>query len=191
MLRGIKGTFVYACDPELRKYLKQHVPTAIKESEFTIYSKHEIKPYGDAVPVYDIKVAAGYFSDSKIAEELGWAKLPKPHKPSEEYFVCQVNGESMNKRIPNGSWCLFRKYTGGSREGKIVLVKHNDIHDPDFGAGYTVKKYTSSKRNEGDSWQHTSIVLKPDSNSAEYKEIVLEEVQSQELKVVGVFIGVL
>lgn len=189
MLRGIKGTFVYACEPELRKYLKQHIPTANKEPDLTIYPKHEIQPYKDAVPVYNIKVAAGYFSDNQIAEELGWAKLPEQYIPDEEYFVCQVNGESMNKRIPNGSWCLFRKYSGGSREGKIVLAQHNDIHDPDFGAGYTVKKYTSTKTNEDESWQHTSIFLKPDSYSLEYENIVLEE--KQELKVVGIFIGIL
>ncbi|MGQ3012130.1 MAG: DNA/RNA helicase domain-containing protein [Flavobacteriales bacterium] len=27
MYRGIRGTFVYACDPALRKYLKQHIPS--------------------------------------------------------------------------------------------------------------------------------------------------------------------
>lgn len=191
MLRGIRGTFVYACDPELRKYLKQHIPTAIKEPEITIYSKQEIEPYKDAVPVYNIKVAAGFFSDNQIAEELGWAKLPEPFKPNDEYFVCQVNGESMNKRIPNGSWCLFRKYSGGTREGKIVLVQHNDIHEPDFGAGYTVKKYSSTKSNEDGNWRHSEIILKPLSLQSKYADIFLSEAQGRELKTIGVFVGVI
>ncbi|MEQ9089531.1 MAG: DUF2075 domain-containing protein [Balneola sp.] len=189
MLRGIKGTFVYACDLELRKYLKHHIPIAIKESELIIYSKQEINPYEDAVPVYNIKVAAGYFSDSHIAEEIGWSKLPEQYTPNEEYFVCQVNGESMNKRIPNGSWCLFKKYTGGSREGKIVLVQHEDIHEPDFGAGYTVKKYTSTKSYKDDNWRHSEIILKPLSLESKYEEIILNEAQGRELKTIGLFIA--
>jgi hypothetical protein len=51
----------------------------------------------------------------------------------------------MNKVIPNGSICLFRKYTGGTRNGKIVLVQHTSIQDYDFGSGYTVKEYHSKK----------------------------------------------
>lgn len=191
MLRGIRGTFVYACDPALREYLKQHIPFGEEESELKIHSKQEVEPFRDAVPVYNIKAAAGYFSDSEIAEELGWVKLPEPHIPSDKYFVCQVTGESMNKRIPNGSWCLFRKYFGGSREGKIVLVQHSDIHDPDFGAGYTVKKYASSKASDEDSWRHSSIILKPDSISTEFNDIVLKEEQSKELKVIGLFVEVI
>ncbi len=191
MLRGIKGTFVYACDPELRKYLKQHIPTAIKESELTIYSKHEIEPYKDAVPVYNIKVAAGYFSDNQVAEELGWTKLPEEYKPKEEYFVCQVNGDSMNKRIPNGSWCLFRKYSGGSREGKIVLVEHSDIQDSDFGSGYTVKQYKSIKTYVDNEWRHSKVTLKPLTDKSVYEDIELTEDQSVELKTIGLFIGII
>ena len=29
-----------------------------------------------------------------------------------EYFVCKVQGESMNKVIPNDSWCLFIYHDG-------------------------------------------------------------------------------
>jgi len=51
----------------------------------------------------------------------------------------------MNKKIPNGSYCLFKQDEGGSRNGKIVLAEHYSIQDADFGAGYTVKEYHSTK----------------------------------------------
>jgi hypothetical protein len=40
----------------------------------------------------------------------------------------------MNKIIPNNSVCLFRKDTGGSRNGKIVLAEVSNLQDPDSGS---------------------------------------------------------
>ena len=45
--------------------------------------------------------------------------------PENDYFACKIIGESMNRVIPNGSICLFKPYTGGSRNGKIVLVENS------------------------------------------------------------------
>jgi len=105
--------------------------------------------------------------------------------------VCQIIGESMNKRIENGSWCLFQKYSGGSREGKIVLVQHFNIQDQDFGSGYTVKSYHSEKNYSESSWSHKSIVLKPLSFDSQFKDIILEDDETNELIVIGEFITVL
>jgi len=93
----------------------------------------------------------------------------------------------MNKVIPNGSICLFRKYTAGSRNGRIVLVEHTSIQDPDFGSGYTVKEYQSKKNVEDDQWSHQSIILKPLSYNLEYDDIVIEEDELSDLRVIGVF----
>jgi hypothetical protein len=82
---------------------------------------------------------------------------------------------------------MFRKYSGGSRDGKIVLVEHTNIQDPDFGSGYTVKEYRSKKNIENDTWIHESIILKPLSNNMEYQDIILEEEELSSLKVIGVF----
>jgi len=46
----------------------------------------------------------------------------------------------MNKVIPNGAYCLFRKYSGGSRNGQIVLVESTSIQDTDYGSCYTIKE---------------------------------------------------
>ena len=93
----------------------------------------------------------------------------------------------MNKRIPNGSYCLFKQDEGGSRNGKIVLVESTDIKDSDFGSGYTVKEYQSVKNLSDDEWRHESIVLKPMSTMEEYSDIVLTEDDLRNFRVVGIF----
>ena len=42
-------------------------------------------------------------------------------------------GRLMELLLPDGAWCLFSGPVEGSRQGKIVLVEHRDIHDPETG----------------------------------------------------------
>src|SRR5207244_4416653 len=111
-----------------------------------------------------ISVAAGEFSDLQQAHILKWIEMQNHLSNTEDYFICNIVGESMNKKIPNGSLCLFRKYFGGSRKGEIVLAQRQDIQDSDFGAGFTIKLYSSEKEETEDTWKHKLITLKPFSN---------------------------
>jgi hypothetical protein len=187
MYRGIKGTFIYACNSELRDYLKEHIATFKKETPFRILRFEEVKPYVNSIPLVDISAAAGNFSDLQSHSELTWIEPPFNIIAKEGYFVCKVVGESMNKRIPNGSYCLFKQDEGGSRNGKIVLVESTDIKDSEFGSGYTVKEYQSVKNVSDDEWKHESIILKPISTLEEYSDIVLTEDDLINFRVVGIF----
>ena len=187
LLRGIKGTYVYACEKNLRDYLSKFIPNFKSEQKSIILQENEIQPYVNSIPLYDLKVAAGDFSELQTVSDCDWVALPHNYKPSKDLFACKVVGESMNKIIPNGSICMFKKYTGGSRDGLIVLVEHTNIQDPDFGSGYTVKEYRSKKTIEQDTWNHESIILKPRSSNPEYKDIILGEDELSNLKVIGVF----
>ncbi len=193
MLRGIKGTYVYACNKSLREYFSKHITFQKKEKSKIInfFPKEKVIPFENSIPVFDLKAAAGNFSDLQIVnenfEDYNWVEIPSRYKPSRDWFACQVIGESMNKIIPNGSMCLFRKYSGGSRNGKIVLVEHTNIQDPDFGSGYTVKEYQSKKFVDNDLWGHQSIILKPLSYDPEYKDLELTDDESIHLKVIGIF----
>ena len=64
-------------------------------------------------------------------------------KPDHNMFAAQVAGRSMEPRLQDGDYCIFRANPGGSRQNKLVLVQHSSIADPDTGGSYTVKKYTS------------------------------------------------
>jgi hypothetical protein len=110
----------------------------------------------------------------------------------DEYFACKCLGESMNRVIPNGALCLFRRYTGGSRNDKIVLVELFDTQDQDFNSSFTVKTYSSSKRlNEDGQRVSESIRLIPNSMDSGYDEIVLNEEDGCNYRVVGEFVRVL
>jgi len=191
MYRGIKGTFIYACNKELREYLSQHIETFRKQRPFRILRFDEVKPYVNAIPLVDISAAAGNFSELQVHSELTWVEPPFIIGVQKGYFICQVFGESMNKKIPNGSYCLFKRDEGGSRNGKIVLVESTNINDSEFGSGYTVKEYQSSKSISEEEWSHESITLKPLSDRDEYNKIVLGDDDINDFRVVGIFVSVL
>lgn len=191
MYRGIKGTFVYAYNKELRDYFKQHIQIFEKEIPFRIIRNDEVKPYVNCIPLIDISAAAGNFSDLQNHSELTWIEPPMNIAAKKGYFVCKVIGESMNKKIPNGSYCLFKQDEGGTRNGKIVLVESTNIKDSEFGSGYTVKEYHSKKKTSLDEWKHQFITLKPLSNLANYSDIELSDDELINFRVVGIFEKVL
>lgn len=189
MLRGIKGTYVYACDPNLRAYLAKFIPTnkPQKETGISLVPLSEVQPYINAIPLYDLNAAAGEFSETQKVEDVDWIGLPKDIQYSTNLFAVRVIGDSMNRVIPNGSICLFRKYEGGSRNGLIVLVEMTNRQDPDTGGAYTVKEYRSVKNQDNEQWRHASIILHPLSLEDHYEPIQLSEDEMVGLKVVGVF----
>ena len=189
MLRGIKGTYIYVCDPLLKAHFESFVPkykTNHVEIK-TLFKTENIKPFENSIPLYSLKVAAGEFGELQQVEDVEWLNIPEKIKPSKDLFACQVIGESMNKVIPNGALCLFRKYSGGSRNGQIVLVENTNMHDSDFGSCYTVKEYESKKYEDEDGWKHQSIILKPLSTDSSYKNILLEDEDMNTFKVIGTF----
>lgn len=204
MTRGAKGCYVYSTDPETNSYFQTQgigaLPPDIEEPEvtllhrefpFRVLSDEERNTSLNAVPLLDLKVAAGDFSPEQWLTECRWAELPEPFVAKKGYFIAQVVGESMNRRIPNGSWCLFRNAGAGSREGKIVLVQSRDVQDPDMGGCYTVKRYTSEKRVTQDGWQHQRIILAPDSDRPNYQPIVVSDAAEAELHVLGELVAIL
>ena len=192
MLRGIRGTFVYACDPDLREYLAQHIPREVTAPDNVVdLPKIMLQPYVNAVPLYDLVAAAGNFSGQQRAVINDWIALPDGERADRSLFACKVQGESMNRIIPNGAVCLFRTDNGGSRNGKIVLVEHSDIVDDDSGSNYTVKEYESIKSEDGDGWAHQRILLKPQSSDSSFETIVLSDDDAGRYRVVGEFLRVL
>jgi uncharacterized protein len=194
MLRGIKGTFIYAYNKDLREYFEQHIPCHenyqhTPKIKFLGYD--EFIPFKNSIPFYDLKVAAGNFSEAQLAEHKSWVELSNQDQINEDYFVCEVVGNSMNRIIPDGSVCLFKKDIGGSRNGKIVLVEQNHTSDDETGSRYTVKEYHSKKIEDKFGWTHSQITLSPKSNDRKYKDIVLDENSKDSYKIVGIFIKVI
>lgn len=168
---------------------KQQTVEVKKVHPFKIIPIDRVKPYVNSIPF--VKAAAGSFINFNYQNEMDWIEPPSNINPSNKYFVCQIIGESMNKLIPNGAYCLFKNYIGGTREGKVVFAQSNQIQDAAFGSGYTIKEYHSVKSIGTDNWKHESIVLKPKSTNLSFNDIVLTEDELVDFKVIGIFERVL
>ena len=118
-------------------------------------------------------------------------EIPENIKYKDDYFACKIVGESMNRVIPNGSICLFKPDSGGSRNGKIVLVENIDIQDTDFNSAFTIKIYSSLKETTEEGWKHTSIVLRPNSFDSLYTDIVINEENGKGMRVIGEFVTII
>ncbi|MTJ00182.1 MAG: DUF2075 domain-containing protein [Marinobacter adhaerens] len=201
MTRGMKGCFIYSADAETREHFRSFAETQIMEQTDSVTTQrlpYEVVdfesaiPYDGFVPVFDLQAAAGEFSGfQSSADEFQWVKLPEHFATRPGQFVAQVVGESMNKRIPNGAWCLFNENPGGTRNGKIVLVQHRAIEDPDNGSCLTVKLYRSEKTMSGDELVNERVILKPVTSAHGYRDIVIEDDDLHDLRVVGEFVAVL
>lgn len=212
MTRGMKGCYVYCTDPETAAYFRSRLtPVAAEASDrsvtanesfvassnvlpFRILKPASVKPYKNAVPLIDLKIAAGAFGDFQMlaADDTEWAELPKIYRPQPGLFVAQVIGESMNRRIPNGSWCLFRSNPGGTRNGKVVVAQHRAIEDVELGGSFTIKIYRSSKvADEEEGWRHTSVQLEPDSDDSTFQPLVFGPEVAGQLRIVAELIDVL
>jgi len=173
-------------------YRKLNNPRKKKAPQLNLYHTMNLSLTKTASPYFSIKPAAGEFSEVQQAEDVDWVGLPEDIRYSKDLFACRVIGESMNKIIPNGSICLFRKYDAGTRNGRIVLAELTDIQDPETGSAYTVKDYQSTKRRSADGrWQHDVIQLHPRSFDSSYEPIILKDADMKLIQVRGIFIRVL
>ncbi|MGM0417782.1 MAG: DNA/RNA helicase domain-containing protein [Thermodesulfobacteriota bacterium] len=215
MTRGQKGCYIYCTDPETNEYffnlsscildshyefkdenkpLNENILTNEKYPglNLKVLEHKEVNPYENSVPIYNMEIAAGNFNYEVYNEDFDWVELPEEFRIREGLFVARVAGESMNRRIPNGAWCLFKANPSGSRNNKIVIVQHKDIFDQDTGSSYTIKIYKSEKIFFSDeSWEHSKIILKPDSTFDNYNDIIFENIPEEDLQVIGEFIAVI
>jgi len=193
--RGMKGCYVYFMDKDAERFFKSRIEKpekviAITEPAKILSIVPDIEMYTTALPVYTLEAAAGYFSEGQDVEVQGWMKTEIGRKLNKNMFIIKVVGKSMEPLIEDGSYCVFTRYTGGTRQGKIVLAQHRDIVDPETGGKYTVKEYQSKKKeNKDETWEHEEIILIP--RNSDYKPIVIKENAEDELKIIGEYINAL
>ncbi|MFY9116080.1 MAG: DNA/RNA helicase domain-containing protein [Bacteroidales bacterium] len=208
LTRGMKGCYVYFCDPTLRAHFANQLAVtspvtkskAPKLPEVSVSETQSLLPrieaivndnvkYIDFLPLYSLKAACGMFGEGQYVEELGWVKVDGFGRLNRNMFVIKAKGKSMEPTIPDGSYCVFRSNVIGSRNNKIVLVQQEGLYDADNSGSYTIKTYISEKvfDEETGEWQHERIILKP--KNPEYKNIIIEE--DDNFSVIAEFIGVI
>lgn len=154
-----------------------------------LYRKHvpaEVLAFRTHLPRYALRAAAGRFGEQHEVEPDGWEEAPEGLRLDEDMFIAQVVGHSMEPRIPDGSFCIFRANIVGSRQGKLVLVEN--YAESEHGGRYTVKRYRSEKVPAGDGeWRHRKVVLEP--LNPDYQPWELEE--GSECRILAQFVQVL
>lgn len=143
--------------------------------------------YVTHLPYYpSIKAACHDLSEIGIPnEEVQWIDVSEEMtRLDSSMFVVRAMGHSMQPKINDGDYCVFSRYSGGSREGEIVLVEGYNIKDYDSDdVACTIKKYHSEKRVTDEGWEHTRIELIP--LNEEYEVFALNP-EDESFKVLGV-----
>lgn len=141
-----------------------------RASRLSPVPREEADPYGRHLPLYTLEAAAGRFLANEPVEEQGWVEV-HGLRLREGMFVARAVGKSMEPRIPDASYCVFRGELGGgplagSRGNKIVLAALYGAEDPEGGGRFTIKRYRSTKSfGDDDTWTHERIVLESDNKA--------------------------
>ena len=200
LTRGQKGCYIYCEDKPLAEYIrlqlqqmmaKEHVQQIdiLTTHERIVDDVDENNKYISFYPVYSIRAACGYFGHLEPTEHLGWMQVEGFTKKDRNKFIIQAVGHSMEPRIHDGDYCLFERYQGGSREGKIILAEHQGSVDTEYEGSYSIKEYHSTKKyNEFGEWAHESIELHPLNRS--YEPIILSPDDIEEFCIIGEFVKV-
>jgi phage repressor protein C with HTH and peptisase S24 domain len=190
-------------DPGTRQYFETHLGRTVEtashwqEQDVTSILKlviltdvPPVKRFRTHLPVHSLSAAAGGFSEFQEVRPLGWVPVSIGRSLNKDMFVAQVRGRSMEPTIHDGSYCVFQFERGGSRNGKVVLVRSSHIEDPENGGEYTVKRYFSEKEHSDDgTWRHKKVTLVPDNR--DIKEITLTDVSPAKFTVIAEFISCL
>lgn len=191
MTRGMKGCYVYFCNKALGEHFKSLMQSEEEDTGFRIEPdvNGDVK-YIDFLPVYSIRAACGYFGEGENVTEEGWMKVEGLGRLNRNMFIVKAVGHSMEPRIHDGNYCVFRANPSGSRQGKIVLVQHLNYYDAEYSGSYSIKQYSSTKTFDSQGyWEHESIELIP--MNKDYRPIVISEEASEEFRIVGELVKVL
>ncbi len=149
---------------------------------FRLLKEADAQPFVNCIPLYSLAAAAGAFGETQTPEAEAWVAPAGRVRAAPGLFVAQVVGESMSRRIPNGAYCVFRSSVEGSRTGRVLLVEHRDISDPDHGGSYTIKVYERVSPDE--------VLLRPDTDASGYAPIAIRP-SDGDIRVVAELVEVL
>jgi DUF2075 family protein len=207
MSRGRKGCYLYCTDAETAQWFRSRIVSAADEPKSAASTEERPQqvrslplpfsrriqdlPASRAVAVLDLAIAAGAFGSESAPEPLGWAEIPDKLPSSREHFLARVRGNSMNRRIPDGAWCLFRRSPAGTLDGRILVVAHHSIHDPETSGHFTIKRYRRTKAADDARIAGTATVtLEPETWADGYGPLVLDPADADELAVIAEFVCV-
>lgn len=174
LARGILGTYMYICDPALKKYFKSQLnlgATQPLELEEEIATSAIISPYTEkmvSVPLYD-SIACG---DPMYADPTTYETIDVPAAlvgSGAKYFVLKASGDSMDRHgINDGDLILCQKNYHATSGIAVVLI----------GEDATLKEIKLER---------DGLLLIPKSTNPKHRPRKLTE-DDEEFKVLGTFV---
>lgn len=208
--RGQKGCYIYCTDPETNDYFKSLLPQqkpffdepaeevwgskAAEDSPswekypglpLEVVDKKVVIPFVNAVPVFDFRNSFPPVEQTVTDESYDWVSLPEYITCGPNFFVVRMVGESMNKRIADGTWCLFKKTRAEECVGEIVLTYHPDIYDTDGSGCYAIRRYWPA---EAVLRAERKVLLQPETRTPGYADIELAGDKTDRLEILGKFV---
>lgn len=162
LLRGIKGTYIYVCDPNLRDYFKEHIYLSSNKIyiENLITEKIVISPYIKemvGVPLVGSAPCGEPILGEQNIEEMIDVDKSKI-KPGFNYFILRANGDSMDKAgILDGDLVLCRQQLKADTGDRVVAL---------VGDNVTIKMYDKKDGRR---------ILLPNSTNRIHQPIIPEE----------------
>ncbi len=172
MLRGIKGTYVYVCDENLREYFKERIVLSeIEVKKVNVPTKSPYLGLMINVPLYESVGCGELMIANTKSEEMIPVRADYMSKGS-KYFVLRTRGDSMNQAgINDGDLVLCVKNYQPSEGSKVVALIGDDA---------TIKIYHR---------ENDVVILKPKSNNPQHKP--LKFINGEGVSVQGVVVRVL
>lgn len=173
----------------------------VKDSpEFSVFQDQRIIPYEEGsgppprhIPVYPIRVVAGLFHQTESyenVEPLGWVDA-NIRGNTEDYFATFIQGDSMSPKIESGDLVIFKKYTGGSRQGRIFLIQARGLKNSETGESFVIKKYHRVTPARSESEESGTSIVHLISENTKYPPIVLVGLSDDDVQTLAEFVRVI
>jgi transcriptional regulator with XRE-family HTH domain len=111
----------------------------LAKAGFEITPGTQRRPKG-STEVMSLSAAASKLGGAEDVSVMAWARPKRRASFPEGSFIARVEGASMEPLVPAGAWCLFRAPVIGALEGRIVLIQHRNLSDPETGGAYALKR---------------------------------------------------
>lgn len=161
-----------------------------------------LRPFVDGVPFFDdlpslINHVRDVEGDPQRDEkerpgDYRWVALNGRRRPRAGLCVVPIALDAMARIIPPGSRCLLQLAPRGPWEGKVLLLEHPEIEDPELGGASTLRRYESRSRAYDDgSWQSPQLFLHAAPQGSEPAPRVLEDIEESSLWVIAELLEIL
>jgi hypothetical protein len=116
-----------------------------------------------AVPIYDLRIAAGAFSEGQIPEAIGAGRV-EGGPARRGLFVAKVVGDSMDRVAPAGAWCLWQHLgapeVAAASPGEDIVAMQPDGADSELGR-FTFKRLEETDAGRSLAPRSTNPVHRP------------------------------